>query len=90
MFDVTFFGGAFAERVRELSHEHDDAHCRLEIVTPNGERHDALRLNAVETGATVVTRDARLVFVPYSRIAYLEVAVLQDHRIPGFELLLGS
>jgi hypothetical protein len=90
VFDMAFFGGAFAERVRSFSHEHDDAHVRLEVVTPNGERHDALQLTAVETGATVVTRDSRLLFVPYSRIAYVEVAILQDHRIPGFELLLGS
>jgi hypothetical protein len=88
--DMEFFRGEFADRVREFSHDHDNAHVRLEVVTPNGERHDALQLRAAEAGATVTTRDARLVFVPYSRIAYIEVAILQDHRIAGFQLLVGT
>lgn len=90
VFDLAFFGGAFTERVREFSRTHNDANVRLEVVTTNGERLDALQLSAVETGTRLSTRDDRLVFLPYSLIAYVDVAILQDHRIAGFELLLGS
>jgi hypothetical protein len=90
VFDMAFFGGAFAERVREFSHDHDDAHVRLEVVTLTGERLDALQLSAVESGTRLSTRDERLVFVPYPHIAYVDVAILKDHRIAGFQLSVGS
>jgi hypothetical protein len=90
MFDMAYFGGAFADRIRELSREHDNAHLRLEVVTPHGERLDALQLRADEQGASISTRDNRLLFLPYSLIAYLDVAVLQDRRVAGFELSVGS
>jgi hypothetical protein len=90
VFDMGFFGGAFAERVREFSHAHNDANVRLEVVTLTGERLDALQLSAVETGARLSTRDDRLVFLPYTHIAYLDVAILKDHRIEGFQLSVGS
>ena len=85
-----FFGGEFAERVREFSHAYHDANVRLEVVTLTGERLDALQLSAVETGARLSTRDDRLVFLPYANIAYLDVAILKDHRIEGFQLSVGS
>ena len=87
---MAFFGGAFSERVRAFSRAHQDANVRLEVVTLNGERLDALELSAVESGTRVSTRDNRLVFLPYSLIAYVDVAILQDHRIAGFQLLLDS
>jgi hypothetical protein len=87
---MAYFGGAFAERVREFSHDHDDAHVRLEIVTLSGERLDALQLRADEKGTSISTRDERLVFLPYSLIAYVDVAILQDHRVAGFQLSVGS
>jgi hypothetical protein len=87
---MAFFGGAFSERVRAFSHDHDDLNLRLEVVTLNGERLDALQLSAVETGTRLSTRDHRLVFLPYSLIAYVEVGILQDHRIAGFQLSLGT
>jgi hypothetical protein len=59
-------------------------------VTLTGERLDALQLSAVETGARLSTRDDRLVFLPSSHIAYLDVAILKDHRIEGFQLSVGS
>jgi hypothetical protein len=90
MFDMEFFGGAFAERVREFSHDHDDAHLRFELVTLSGERLDALELKAVDTGASLATRDNRLVFLPYGQIAYVELAALVDRRVPGFQLSVGS
>ena len=90
MFDRAYFGGAFAERVREFSHDHDDAHVRLEVVTLNGERLDALLLRADEQGTTITTRDDRLLLLPYSLIAYVDVAILQDHRVAGFQLSVGS
>jgi hypothetical protein len=90
VFDIAYFRGAFADRVREFSHENGDARVRVQIVTANGEQHDALNLRAGETGGTVLTRDARLIFVPYARISYVEVTILNDRRIPGFELLVDS
>ena len=38
---MAFFGGSFAERVREFTREHDDTHVRLKVVTLTGERLDA-------------------------------------------------
>jgi len=90
MFDMAFFGGSFAERVREFSREHDDTHVRLEVVTLTGERLDALTLRAAETGTSLSTRDERLVFLPYAQIAYVDVAILKDHRVTGFQLSVGS
>jgi hypothetical protein len=90
MFDMAFFGGPFAERVREFSHDYNDANVRLEVVTLTGERLDALQLSAVESGTRLSTRDDRLVFVPYPHIAYLDIAILKDHRIAGFQLSVGS
>ena len=86
MFDTAFFGSAFAERVQEFSRDHDHASVRLEVVSLTGERLDALEVSAVESGARLTTRDDRLVFLPYTHIAYIEVSILQDHRIPGFRL----
>jgi hypothetical protein len=90
VFDIAYFSGLFAERVREFSHDNGDARVRVQIVTVNGEQHDALHLRAGDTGGTVLTRDARLIFVPYAHIAYVEVEILNDRRIPGFELLVDS
>lgn len=87
---MAYFGGAFANRVREFSSEHDDAHVRLEVVTPSGERLDALQLLADEKGTSISTRDDRLVFLPYSLIAYVELAILKDRRVAGFQLSVGS
>jgi hypothetical protein len=87
---MAFFGGAFAERVRGFSHDNDDANVRLDVVTLTGERLDVLQLSAVGTGTTLSTRDNRLVFLPYPHIAYVEVAILEDHRIPGFQLSVGA
>jgi hypothetical protein len=90
VFDIAYFGGAFADRVREFSHEHNNAHVRLEVVTHNGERLDALQLRADDEGTSISTRDDRLVFLPYSLIAYLDVAILRDRRVAGFQLSVGS
>lgn len=90
MFDAAYFSGLFAERVREFSRDNGDERVRVQIVTPDGEQHDALSLRAGETGGTIKTRDDRLIFVPYARIAYVEVSILTDRRIPGFELLVDS
>jgi hypothetical protein len=90
MFDMAYFSGALADRVREFSHDHDDAQLRLEVVTLSGERLDALHVRADETGTSISTRDDRLIFMPYSLIAYVDVAILRDRRIPGFQLSVGS
>lgn len=87
MFDADFFfGRGFLERVQEFHLEHEDGSLRVEIVTVTGERIDALRLEAVENGARLYTREERLVFLPYERMAHIEVSILQDFRIPGFQL----
>lgn len=90
MFDVGYFSGAFADRVREFSTKHDDAHMRLSVVILSGERLDALELRASQNGASLSTRDDRLLFLPYEQIAYLDLAVLTDRRVPGFELSVDS
>jgi hypothetical protein len=90
VFDAAYFRGIFAERVRGFSHDHEDARVRVEVVTPNGERHDALQLRAAAAGGTILTRDARLVFIPYARIAYVEVTILHDRRIPEFQLIVDA
>lgn len=93
MFDADFFfSRGFLETVQEFGRDHGDsgyegdAVLRVEIVTLTGDRLDILQLTAVESGARLSTRDERLVFVPYEQIAYIDVSVLQDHRIPGFQL----
>jgi len=90
VFDVGYFSGAFADRVREFSTKHDDAHLRLSVVILSGERLDALELRASQSGASLSTRDDRLLFLPYEQIAYLDLAVLTDRRVPGFELSIDS
>ena len=90
MFDMSFFSGAFAEGVRTFSRAHDDAGVRLELMTLAGDRLDAAELSATETGIELSTRDDRLVFLPYAQVAYLEIAVLRDHRMPSLRLSVGS
>lgn len=97
MFDADFFASrGFLEKVQEFSRDqgdpdyHGDATLRVEIVTLTGDRLDTVRLKAAEGGARLSTRDDRLVFIPYEQIAYIDVSVLQDHRIPGFQLSTSS
>jgi len=85
MFTVDFFAGEFAERVREFSEERD-ANVRVSVVTLTGERIDALRVQTLQTGARISTRDDRLVFLPFESIGYVEVAALEDHRVAAFQL----
>ena len=86
MFDKAFFEEEFAKRVTEFSREREGANVKVEVVALTGERFDTLRLRAVITGARLLTRDDRLVFLPYPNIATIEISVFQDHRIPGFRL----
>jgi hypothetical protein len=91
VFDAHFFLGTdFADAVRQFSRDNEDMNVRLEVVTLSGERLDTMHLRAAEDGARLSTRDGRLIFMPYPHIAYVDVAVLQDHRIPGFRLSTGS
>jgi hypothetical protein len=91
VFDAQFFSsGDFAETVRQFSRDNEDMNVRLEIVTLNGERLDTLHLEAKKDGARLSTRDGRLIFLPYPHIAFVDVSVLQDHRIPGFRLSTSS
>ena len=90
MFDIAYFSGPFADRVREFGENHDDAHLRLHVVILSGERLDALELRASKAGASLATRDDRLLFLPYEQIAYVDVAILTDRRVPGFQLSVDS
>ena len=85
MFDKAFFGKEFAESERELSREHGGLGMRVEVVTASGERLDVLEIEAGKDGARLVTRDERLVFLPYGQIAHVDVLLLRDHRIESFE-----
>lgn len=90
MFDETFFGKDFAKRAREFSREHGGLGVRVEFVTRDGERLDVLEIKATDDGARVVTRDDRMVFLPYAQIAHVDVSLLRDHRIESFELPTSS
>lgn len=97
VFDADFFSSTgFHERLQQFSRDrgdpgyHGDATLRVEIVTLTGDRLDTVRLEAAEGGARLSTRDDRLAFIPYEQIAYIDVSVLQDHRIPGFQLSTSS
>ena len=86
MFDESFFGKEFPKRTREFSREHGGLGVRLEFVTREGERLDVLELKPANDGVRLVTRDERLVFLPYGEITHLDVSLLRDHRVDSFEL----
>ena len=86
VFDMAFFGEEFAQMVRTCSREHDDSDVRVEFVTDTGERLDILRLEAIESGIRLSTRDDRMVFLPYAHIAHIDVSPTTDHRLAGFRL----
>ena len=90
MFDESFFGKEFAKRAREFSRERGGLGVRVELVTDGGERLDVLEMKASNDGIRLVTRDERLVFLPYAHLAHVDVALLRDHRIEAFELSASS
>jgi len=91
MFDADyFFSRGFVETVQDLSRAHDQASLRLEAVTLAGERIDTLQLRAAETVVRLSTRDDRLVLVPYSNVASIDLSVMRDHRVAGFQLATSS
>lgn len=91
MFDRAFFDGPdFADRVREFIASKGTLGIRLEVVTLSGERLDTLEIEPAKTGARLVTRDERLVFVPYAQMAHVDVSALRDHRTASFELSSGT
>jgi hypothetical protein len=86
VFDKDFFGPSFTERVGDFSRDNAGNDVRVEIVTLGGQRFDVLQVKASNVGTRLYTRDDQMVFVPYSYIAQVEVSVLKDHRIAGFQL----
>ena len=86
VFDEAFFAKEFAERVHRFSGEHAGLGVRVEIVAVEGEHLDVLEIDATDTGLRLVTRDDRLVFLPYANIVHLDVSLLRDHRIASFDL----
>ena len=86
MFDESFFAKEFPKRAREFSHERGGLGVRLEFVTREGERLDVLELKPADDGVRLVTRDERLVFLPYAEITHLDVSLLRDHRVESYEL----
>ena len=90
VFDESFFEKEFAKRAREFSREHGGLGVRLEFVTREGERLDVLEMKSSGDGVRLVTRDERLVFLPYGEIAHVDVSLLRDHRVDSFELPVGG
>jgi hypothetical protein len=82
---MDFFGKFFTERVEEFSREHEENHVRVEVVTLGGQRFDILRIKATDVVTRLYTRDDRMVFLPYHNIAYVDVSILKDQRIVGFQ-----
>jgi hypothetical protein len=91
VFDSAFFDGpGFAARVREFILKEDTLGARVEVVTLSGERLDTLEIEPTKSGARLITRDDRLVFLPYAQIAHVDVSPLRDHRTAGFQLSTSS
>lgn len=86
MFDEAFFTAELPERALEFVRERGGLGMRVDVVTRGGERIDVLAIRPETVGARLVTRDDRLVFVPYEHIAHVDVSLLLDHRIESFEL----
>ena len=86
MFDEGFFSKEFVKRAREFGREHGGLGVRVEVTTSTGERIDVLEIRPGGDGVRLVTRDERLVFLPYAQIAHVDVSLLRDHRIESFEL----
>jgi len=86
MFDESFFLKEFPKRTREFSRERGGLGVRLEFVTREGDRLDVLEMKPGNDGIRLVTRDERLVFLPYGEITHLDVSLLRDHRVESFEL----
>ena len=85
MLDKAFFDGTeFSGRVRDFTVEEGTLGVRVEVVTLNGERLDTLAIETAETEARLITRDDRLVFLPYAQIAHVDVSPLRDHRTTSF------
>jgi len=90
MFDETFFGKDFTKRAGKFSREHGGLGVRVEFVTRDGARLDVLTIEATNDGARLITRDDRMVFLPYGQIAHVDVSLLRDHRIAAFEFPTSS
>lgn len=86
MFDEAFFRTELAARAVEFSRAHGGLGLRVELVTAGGERLDVLEVAAESDGIRLVTRDERLVLLPYAQIAHVDVSLLRDHRVASFEL----
>lgn len=91
VFNQTFFVGEFAEKTREFVRAHGGLGIAVEFVTLGGERLDVLEIQAIEgEGMTLVTRDERLVFLPYAQLAHVAVMAQRDHRTASFQLLTNA
>lgn len=91
MFDSAFFDGPdFSGRVHEFTVEEGTLGVRVEIVTADGDRLDTLEIETAESEVRLITRDDRLVFLPYAQIAHVDVSPLRDHRTTSFRFPNGS
>ena len=90
MLDRAFFDEEFVQMVHDCSRDHEDSNVLVEVVTDTGERLDILRVDAIESGVRVSTRDDRLVFLPYDHIAHIDVSPTTDQRRVGFRLTATS
>ena len=91
MFDSAFFDGPdFSGRVHEFTVKEGTLGVRVEIVTADGDRLDTLEIETAESEVRLITRDDRLVFLPYAQIAHVDVSPLRDHRTTSFRFPNGS
>src|SRR5262245_26715496 len=86
VFDHAFFEGEFAEKALDFVREHEGLGIAVEVATASGDHLDVLEILAMEEGVRLVTRDQRLVFLPYAQIAHVNVSALLDHRTASFRL----
>jgi hypothetical protein len=84
--DREFFMREFALRVQRFSAERESLPVRVVISTTTGRDFDVERITTSNAGIALYTREEKMVFLPYSAIAHVEISVAQDRRVQGFEI----
>ena len=85
MLDREFFMREFAFRIQRFSVERD-LPVRVVISPTTGRDFDIERITTSNAGVALYAREDKMVFLPYSAIEHVEVAVAQDRRLQGFEI----
>ena len=90
MFDRDFFRREFPQTVQAFSDERESVPVRVVVSTVGGRDFDIQRMTSNDTGATLYTREDRMIFLPYGMIEHIQVSVAEDRRVQGFELRAES